>query len=31
MGALSDAARKFADSTGKVTMDNLAICISAHL
>jgi enediyne biosynthesis protein CalE5 len=31
MGALSDAARKFADSTGKVTMDNLAICISAHV
>jgi enediyne biosynthesis protein CalE5 len=31
LDAMSNAASKFADSTGKVTMDNLAICISAHL
>ena len=29
--ALNDAARKFADVSGKVRMDNQAICISAHL
>jgi hypothetical protein len=29
--ALNDAARKFADASGKVRMDNQAICISAHL
>lgn len=31
LDALNDAARKFADASGKVTMDNEAICISAHL
>jgi ubiquinone/menaquinone biosynthesis C-methylase UbiE len=31
LGAMNNAASKFADSTGKVTMDNLAICLSAHL
>ena len=29
--ALNDAARKYADASGKVSMDNEAICISAHL
>lgn len=29
--ALNDAARKYADASGKVSMDNQAICISAHL
>ncbi|MDO8434096.1 MAG: methyltransferase domain-containing protein [Candidatus Binatus sp.] len=29
--AMSNAARKFADSSGKVTMDNQAICVWAHL
>ena len=29
--ALNDAARKYADALGKVSMDNEAICISAHL
>jgi len=31
LDALTDAARKFADASGKVTMDNQAICIAAHL
>jgi ubiquinone/menaquinone biosynthesis C-methylase UbiE len=31
VNALNDAARKYADSSGKVSMDNEAICISAHL
>ena len=31
LGVLNDAARKFADASGKVSMDNQAICISAHL
>jgi ubiquinone/menaquinone biosynthesis C-methylase UbiE len=31
LDTMNNAASKFADSTGKVTMDNLAICISAHL
>jgi SAM-dependent methyltransferase len=31
LDALNDAARKYADASGKVSMDNQAICISAHL
>jgi len=31
LDAITDAARKFADASGKVAMDNQAICISAHL
>jgi len=31
LNALNDAARKYADASGKVSMDNQAICISAHL
>ena len=31
INALNDAARKYADASGKVSMDNEAICISAHL
>jgi len=31
LNALNDAARKYADASGKVSMDNEAICISAHL
>jgi SAM-dependent methyltransferase len=31
INALNDAARKYADASGKVSMDNQAICISAHL
>ncbi len=31
LDAITDAARKFADASGKVTMDNQATCISAHL
>ncbi len=31
LDVLNDAARKFADASGKVNMDNQAICISAHL
>ena len=31
LDALTDAARKFADASGRVRMDNQAICISAHL
>lgn len=30
LGALTEAARRFADSSGRVRMDNQAICISAH-
>jgi hypothetical protein len=31
LDAITDAARKFSDASGKVAMDNQAICISAHL
>ncbi len=31
LDAMNNAAAKFADASGKVTMDNLAICVSAHL
>jgi ubiquinone/menaquinone biosynthesis C-methylase UbiE len=31
LNALNDAARKYADASGKVSMDNEAICISARL
>ncbi|HYR79561.1 MAG TPA: hypothetical protein VEO55_06115, partial [Candidatus Dormibacteraeota bacterium] len=31
LDAITDAARKFADASGKVTLDNQAICIAAHL